>query len=160
MSFVVISGARSERIMATIALFRVLFARLFISTRIHSTSGLPNKRWPAGVRTIDKFIRFVARDSGGRFFLWSMHWGDAGYGCQIATLTPSEERALYRWSARPKKPEAGRDRRPPRIADQAPLSGSFVDTGNALRFFNRNGDPELERWARAMFNEVQNSADN
>jgi hypothetical protein len=86
-----------------------------------------------------------------------MHWGEAGYGCRIATLTSSEERALYKWSARPKTFEGSRERRPPRIADQTPISGSFVDTDNALRFFNRHGDPELERWARAMFNEVQRS---
>lgn len=87
-----------------------------------------------------------------------MHWGEAGYGCRIATLTSSEERALYKWSARPRTPAGGRDRRLPSIADQTPVSGSFVDTDNALRFFNRNGDPELERWARAMFHEVRNSA--
>jgi hypothetical protein len=84
-----------------------------------------------------------------------MHWGEAGYGCRIATLTSTEERALYKWSARPQTTEGAPGRRLPRIADQTPLSGSFVDTDNALRFFNRDRDPELERWARLMFNEVQ-----
>jgi len=86
-----------------------------------------------------------------------MHWGEAGYGCRIATLTSTEERALYKWSARPRSPEGRRDRRLPHIADQTPISGSFVETGNALRFFNRDRDPELERWARAMFDEVRKS---
>jgi len=89
-----------------------------------------------------------------------MHWGDAGYGCRIATLTSSEERALFTWSARRGGIRGARDRRPPRIADQTPLSGSFVDSDNALRFFNREGDPELERWARIMFQEVQKSETN
>ena len=86
-----------------------------------------------------------------------MHWGEAGYGCRIATLTPAEERALYKWSAAGSGFRAFRDGPVPHIADQAPVSGSFVDSDNALRFFNRKGDPELERWARIMFNEVQNS---
>jgi hypothetical protein len=85
-----------------------------------------------------------------------MHWGIAGYACRIASLTATEERALYDWSTRPWRPRKAPRKALPRIADQAPLSGSFVDSKNALRFFSKNGDPELERWARIMFKEVRN----
>jgi hypothetical protein len=84
-----------------------------------------------------------------------MHWGVAGYACRIATLTQSEERAFYDWGSRPRPPRKAARSAPPRIADQAPLSGSFVDSKNALRFFSKNGDPELERWAHIMFQEVR-----
>ena len=108
---------------------------------------------------IDKFMRFVARDSSGRFFLWSVRWGEAGYGCQIATLTPTEERTLYEWSTRLRKvPSSTRRLIPPSIADQAPVSGSFVDSENAMRFFAKNGDRELNRWARIMFREIEKSS--
>lgn len=46
-------------------------------------------------------------------------------------------------------------RPPPHIADQAPLDGSFVDAENAVRFFSKNGDPELMRWARIMFEKIR-----
>jgi hypothetical protein len=41
------------------------------------------------------------------------------------------------------------------IEDKAPLSGSFIETENAVRFFSKDGDPELERWARIMFQRVR-----
>jgi hypothetical protein len=115
-----------------------------------------NTRPAAGVWIIDTFIRFVARDSRGRCFLWSMHCGEAGYGCQIATLTDAEERALYEWAVHPaeKIGVARRPRPPLAIEDRTPVSGSFVDSQNALRFFSKNGDPELTRWARIMFEKV------
>lgn len=86
-----------------------------------------------------------------------MHWGEAGYGCQIATLTQTEERALFEWSERDSEPvsDERRPKPPLHIADQAPLSGSFVETENAVRFFSKDGDPELERWARIMFQRVR-----
>lgn len=86
-----------------------------------------------------------------------MHWGEAGYGCQIATLTKSEERALFEWSERDSEPDDDmRGLKPPlHIADQAPLSGSFIETENAVKFFSKDGDPELERWARIMFQRVR-----
>jgi hypothetical protein len=84
-----------------------------------------------------------------------MHWGIAGYACRIATLTEREERAFYEWSTRPSPPRKAARNAPPNIADQAPLSASFVDSKNALRFFSKNGDPELERWAHIMFQEVR-----
>lgn len=104
---------------------------------------------------IDKFIRFVAHDSLGQCFLWSMHWGEAGYGCRIARLTEAETAALYAWSTRPETQAASHWNEPFLIADQAPASASFKDPENALRFFSRNGDPVLERWARIMFGEIQ-----
>lgn len=86
-----------------------------------------------------------------------MRWGEAGYGCQIATLTQSEERALFEWSEHSDEPERfERAPKPPlSIADQAPVSGSFVESENARRFFSKDGDPELERWARIMFQRVR-----
>lgn len=104
---------------------------------------------------IDKFIRFVAHDSLGQCFLWSMHWGEAGYGCRIARLTEAETAELYAWSMCPGTEAAARWREPFPTADQAPASGSFKDPENALRFFFRDGDPVLERWARIMFSEIQ-----
>jgi hypothetical protein len=126
---------------------------------VHTDDTARETELPSDDPVIDKFIRFVARDSGGRYFLWSMHWGEAGYGCRIANLTPAEERELYKWSAGSNGLCQSRDRRLPDIADQMPVSGSFADSGNALRFFNRKGDPELGRWARIMFNEVQKNGD-
>ncbi|HSS07233.1 MAG TPA: hypothetical protein VLK83_08870 [Rhodanobacteraceae bacterium] len=86
-----------------------------------------------------------------------MRWGEAGYGCQIATLTQSEERALFEWSERDAEPvDDLRGPKPPlSIEDKAPLSGSFIETENAVRFFSKDGDPELERWARIMFQRVR-----
>jgi hypothetical protein len=84
-----------------------------------------------------------------------MHWGIAGYACRIATLTQTEERAFYEWSTRRSAPRKAARSAPPDIADRAPLAGSFVDSKNALRFFSKNGDPELERWAQIMFQEVR-----
>lgn len=86
-----------------------------------------------------------------------MHWGEAGYGCRIATLTRSEERALFEWSERVDDRESFeyRPKPPLHIADKAPVSGSFVESENARRFFSKDGDPELERWSRIMFQRVR-----
>jgi hypothetical protein len=136
--------------------FRILDADHASTRRYGGATEPMQHRTVFGESVVDKFIRFVARDSSGRCFLWSMHWGEAGYGCRIASLTASEERALYEWGARRAEAKSASVRRrpPPRIADQAPLSGSFVESENAVKFFSKNGDPELERWARIMFQQV------
>ncbi|HEY0180607.1 MAG TPA: hypothetical protein VGC30_13395 [Dokdonella sp.] len=91
-----------------------------------------------------------------------MHWGSAGYGCRIARLTEAESRALYEWSVRASAAQA-RGRKPdadlPRIADRTPLSGSFVQPENAIRFFAKSGDPALERCARVLFDQIERDAE-
>jgi hypothetical protein len=40
-------------------------------------------------------VRFVAQDSDGQCYLWSLRWGQAGYSCRSVRLTSFEAECLY-----------------------------------------------------------------
>ena len=99
----------------------------------------------------DGSIRFVAQDSQGQCFLWSMRWGDAGYSCRSTRLTGGEAQALYTVLARMDENASRNACDALGGSDPAPRQASFAREENARRFFAPGHDPDLLRWARVMF---------
>lgn len=105
---------------------------------------------------IDRVIRFVAQDSGGKCFLWAIRWGSAGYSCRSARLTEAEADALYVLStAATDRGASSSGHDAFRSSDPNPRTGSFIEEANAIRFFATHCDPDLTRWADILFQKIR-----
>jgi hypothetical protein len=99
-------------------------------------------------------MRFVAQDSGGQCYLWSVRWGQAGYSCRSVRLTSFEAECLYALLSQEKMTS-------PRVAcdafgssDPTPRQASFALEENARQFFTTDRDARLRHWACVMFGAI------
>jgi len=104
-------------------------------------------------------IHFVAQDSQGQCFLWTLRWGEAGYGCRSTRLTLAEAEDLYQTLARTDDNVSRSACDAVGYSDPAPRHASFTREESAQQFFATDRDPDLRRWARAMFQTIR-GADN
>lgn len=103
----------------------------------------------------DASVRFVAKDSLGQSFLWSMRWGDAGYSCRSASLTLDEARTLHDVLAQRDEAASRRACEALSAGDPAPRRASFARLENARRFFTAGRDHDLHRCAEVMFDAIR-----
>ena len=100
-------------------------------------------------------IRFVAQDSSGQCYLWSLRWGQAGYSCRSTRLTSFEAESLY---AVLSQGDAVSSRACWDVfggSDPSPRQASFALEENARLFFATNRDAQLRHWTGVMFGAIR-----
>jgi hypothetical protein len=100
-------------------------------------------------------VCFVAQDSSGQRYLWSLYWGLEGYSCRSTRLSAVEARSLH---AVLSQGDAGNSRSSCEAsarADPMPREATFTLEANARQFFAGNRDAHLRHWTGLMFEAIR-----